>query len=332
MEARTSGKLKLLYIIDILQKDSDEENPINAKEICDKLLSFCISAERKAIYNDIDALIDFGYDIIKTRTPKPGYFMASRNFELPEIYLLSDAVRSADFITPKKTRELILKLGSMLSTNQAKKRGKGIYMDFRHKCKNEEIYYNIDKISRAIEQKKKVNLDYFQRKLMQDKKIETAEKSMTVSPYALIWQNDHYYLVANNDKYDNLMHLRFDRIKNVEITKKAWRHFSEVSPYKDTFDIADYSAKTFNMYGGSFEEIELKCDKKLLEQIIDRFSDEIFIYKLTETTFSFSANAVISEGLIGWLLQFGTQIEVVSPKSLRQALKDRVLELGELYK
>ena len=115
MEARLGSKLKILYIVDILRKFSDEENPINASEICDKLGEYGIKAERKAIYDDIENLIFYGYDIIKTRTPKAGYFLASREFELPEIYLLTDAVQSADFITPKKTRELVAKLEAMMS-------------------------------------------------------------------------------------------------------------------------------------------------------------------------------------------------------------------------
>ena len=120
--------MKLLYIVDILEKYTDEDNPINATELCNRLEALGVSAERKAIYNDIDTLIDFGYDIIKTRVPRFGYFLASRRFELPEVYLLSDAVRSAEFISPKKTRELISKLDSMLSENQARKRENGIYI------------------------------------------------------------------------------------------------------------------------------------------------------------------------------------------------------------
>ena len=332
MAARTNQKMKLLYIIDILEKYSDEENPINANELCSRLEAVGVSAERKAIYNDIDTLIDFGYDIIKTRTPRFGYFLASRRFELPEVYLLSDAVRSAEFITPKKTRELISKLDAMLSENQAKKREKGIYINGKTKCKNEEIYYNIDKISSAIEHKKQIKLVYFQRTLQEGKKIVLKEKTLTVSPYALIWENDKYYLVCNNAKYDNLMHLRLDRIKNVEITADTYRHFSEVSEYTEFFDIADYTSKTFNMYSGQTQEIELKCSKKILEQIVDRFSDEIFIYKVTDDTFSFSVKAVVSQGLISWILQYGSDIEVISPETLKDGVIKTVEKIKDMYK
>lgn len=331
MSARLGNKLKLLYIIDILKKYSDEEHPINAAELCEMLGNEGISAERKAIYNDIDMLTFYGYDIIKTRTPKAGYFLASREFELPEIYLLADAVRSADFITPKKTRELLQKIDSFLSVHQAKKREKITYISAQYKCKNEAIYYNIDKISHAIESGVKIEVTYTNRTLTNDKKIVATEKLMVISPYATVWENDRYYLVGNNEKYDNLIHLRLDRIKQIKVTNIPARHFSEVSEYTESFNVADYAAKTFNMYGGEVAEIELKCNRNRLEQIIDRFSDEISVYKLTDDTFSFTTNVIISEGLVSWLLQFGADVEVIKPANLRARIAERIKELSEIY-
>ena len=171
MEARIGSKLKILYIVDILRKFSDEENPINASEICDKLAEFGVKAERKAIYDDIENLIFYGYDIIKTRTPRAGYFLASREFELPEIYLLTDAVQSADFITPKKTRELVGKLEGMMSKEQAKARENSIYIEYKNKCDNEEIYFSIDTLRLAIETGKKVTLKYRKRQIDENRKI-----------------------------------------------------------------------------------------------------------------------------------------------------------------
>lgn len=331
MAARMGNKLKLLYIIDILKKHTDEEHPLNATEICEFLENEGVSAERKAIYNDIDMLIYYGFDIIKTRTPRAGYFLASREFELPEIYLLADAVRSADFITPKKTRELLSKIDSFLSIYQAKKRERITYISPQYKCKNEAIYYNIDKISQAIESGVKISVTYVTRTLNDAKKIVAVEKVIKISPYATLWENDRYYLVGNNEKYDNLIHLRLDRIKDITITKEAARHFSEVSEFRDSFNVADYAAKTFNMYGGERAEIELKCKKSRLEQIIDRFSDEISVFGLTEDTFSFTTNVILSDGLVSWLMQFGADIEVVKPAVLREKIAERIRQLSEIY-
>lgn len=331
MAARFGQKLKLIYIIDILKKFTDEDHPMNATELCERLSELGVSAERKAVYNDIEMLIYYGWDIIKTRTPKSGYFLGSREFELPEIYLLADAVRSAEFITPKKTRELLNKIDAFLSVHQSAKREKITYISSRYKCKNEAIYYNIDKINNAVEKSVKIKLTYLKRVLADDKKIKTEEKEMLISPYATLWENDRYYLVGNNEKYDNLIHLRLDRIKSVELTDLKSRHFSEVSEYRDNFNVSDYAAKTFNMYGGEEAEIELKCKKDRLEQIIDRFSDEISVCKLTEETFSFSTQVIISDGLISWLLQFGSDIEVTKPETLRNRIAEKIKELSRIY-
>ncbi len=331
MEARRNGKLKILYIIDILKKYSDEEHPLNATEICRYLEDYGIFAERKAIYDDLENLIFYGYDIIKTRSPRSGVFLASREFEIPEIYLLGDAVQAADFITPKKTRELVSKLDAMMSGEQAKIREKSTYIDFKHKCDNEEIYISIDTARQAIESGRKLTLRYITRKLGEGRNIIDTEKLFKVSPYALIWTEDHYYLVCNNEKYDNLMHLRLDKMKSVTETSEPYRHFSEVSPYTDRFDTADYASKTFNMFGGQLAEIELRCRERLLEQAVDRFSENIHIIDRTDGKFSFRVKALQSEGLIGWIMQFGGDIEVISPASLRSMIKEKIKFMAKLY-
>ena len=331
MEARLGSKLKILYIVDILRKFSDEENPINAREICEKLNDFGIKAERKAIYDDIENLMLYGYDIIKTRTPRAGYFLASREFELPEIYLLTDAVQSADFITPKKTRELVSKLEAMMSKEQARARENSIYIEYKNKCDNEEIYFSIDTLRQAIEAGKKVTLKYRTRQIDDSRKITINEREFKLSPYALIWMEDHYYLVCNNEKYDNLMHLRLDRMKSVSCLSENFRHFSEVCDYKDRFDTADYALKTFNMFGGELCEIELSCSSKILEQVIDRFGDKIHIIGAGDGRFSFRIKGLISEGLVGWIMEFGGDIEVISPQSLRDMIANKIKILEKMY-
>lgn len=330
MAARSGQKIKLLHIIDILKHNTDEDHPMSANEICDKLASLGISAERKAIYGDIECLIDFGYDIIKTRLPKSGYFLGERDFEIPEIYLLSDAVRTAKFISMKKSRELISKLDGMLSRYH--KRNKSIYMNSVAKTQNEEIFYNIDTIERAIDNNNKITLKYGVRTLTFGKEISVVYKERTVSPYAMTWQDDHYYLICNYEKYDNLLHLRIDRIKNVVQTDMPSRPYSEVSQYSEFFDVADYTAKLFGMFGGETENIELKCSKKILEQVADRFGENIFITNLTDDTFSFTIKAAVSQGLATWIINYGKDIEVKKPEHLKKMILERVSDISEIYK
>ncbi len=331
MDSRRNGKLKILYIIDILKKYSDEEHPINATEICNYLAHYGIEAERKAIYDDLDNLISYGFDIIKTRTPRSGVFLASREFEIPEIYLLTDAVQAADFITPKKTRELVSKLDAMMSDEQARTREKSTYIEYKHKCNNEEIYISIDTLRQAIENGNKVTLRYISRKLGDGRQIVPVEKNFKVSPYALIWTDDHYYLVCNNEKYDNLMHLRLDRMKSVTETEEKIRHFHECSDYNERFNTADYVSKSFNMFGGELVEAELRCNERILEQVIDRFGENIHIIDRENGKFAFRIKALFSEGLVGWLMQFGTDIEVLGPEKLRNTIKEKIESMAKLY-
>ena len=323
-------KLKILYVLDILKKHSDEQNPLTATAICDLLARQGIEAERKSIYADIESLCDYGCDIIYSSSPK-GYFLGERDFEEAEIYLLSDAVRTAKFISPKKTRELVKKLDSMLSVPQRQKRNKDIYFDYSQKCNNEEIFYNIDKISSAITDGVKVEFDYVSRELKGREFVDVV-KRRKVSPYALTWQDDHYYLICNYEKYDNLMHLRLDRMSKSEKTTEKARHFREVSEYKETFDVADYTNKIFGMFSGEIQEIELCCKKEIAKTVADRFSENIFITNVTENEFHFSYKAAISEALVTFIMNFGDSIKVVSPESLKRDIVERAEKILKVYK
>ena len=323
-------KLKLLYIKDYLEKYSDEDNPVSADELLGMLSRKGIECERKSIYSDIKALKQYGVDVILVRQPKTGYCIYNRDFELPEVRLLIDAVQSANFITAKKTKELIKKIGTLCSENQGMNLKRQVYIEKRMKCTNEEIYYNIDKIGQAIQQNRQISFIYQKRRIDEaGEEIETTEKELLVSPYAMIWSNDHYYLVGNNAKYDNLMHTRIDRMKKVEISEEKARSFAEVSPYRNFFDSADYSGKIFNMFSGDTQRLEISCDNSILEEILDRFP--VDSVRSEDGRFVLTSSCVISEGLVSWIMQFGSKVQVIRPESLRENVLKRAQEILEVY-
>lgn len=332
MARRSNQKLKLIFTLDILKRYSDEENPLNANDIAEKLADLGVETERKSIYDDIATLEQYGCDIIKTTLPKKGWFIGDREFEVPEIYLLCDAVRSAKFISAKKTRELLGKLNSMLSVYQAKRRENAVFFATADKCGNEELYYSIDKISSAIESKKQIKLEYSSRLFDKNRNVERVGKEMTVNPYALTWQDDHYYLIGNYAKYDNLIHLRLDRISNVEILPQKARHFSEVCEYRDIFDTADYTNKLFGMYSGKLYDVELCCNRNITEQVLDRFSENVFIKKVTKNTFNLTVKAAISDALVTWIINYGTDLKVIKPIVLQEMVIDRAKKVLENYR
>ena len=330
MAKKQGQRLKILYILDFLKRESDEEHPVTAADICEYLDSQGIAAERKSVYADISALTDYGADIVRSGSPR-GWFLASREFEEPEIYLLADAVRTAGFISAAKTRELVKKLDSFVSRYQAQKRENRVYFSSCAKSVNEEIFYSIDKISRAVTEKKKIRFEYVNRVLSPDRTIEKQKREMLISPYALTWQDDHYYVIGNYEKYDNLIHLRLDRMYKVEITDVPQRHFSEVSEYTDYFDTPDYTAKLFGMHGGEIYDIELKCSKKMTEQVADRFGEDIFIKKVTDEDFCFTVRAALSDALVSWVISYGDRVKVLEPQILRDMVISRTEKVLGLY-
>lgn len=327
-----NSKLKLLYLAEIFEKKTDENHYISATQLCDELAKLGIPAERKSIYKDIDVLREYGYDIIHNGSRNNGgYFLGERKFQLAEIRLLSDAVQAANFISQKKTNELVKKIESFASDEQAKILHSQVYVDNRPKCKNEEIYYTIHYLDEAITNKVKVNVTYSRRKITDEFKTASEDKTYTVSPYALIWSDDHYYLVCNNEKYDNLMHLRVEKIKKFTLTKEPVRPFTEVSNYRISFDSADYASKLFNMYSGEQKPIELACNNDLLEPMLDRFGDKVRIQKYDDEHFILRTNAAVSDGLAAWVVQFGGRVKVRMPNDLINAVKKKAQDILNNY-
>lgn len=325
-----NGKLRILKELEYIKKYSDEFNPVSASEIIDFLNSEGIIVERKALYDDIQSLIDAGYDISKIHYKKRGYALLSRDFELSEIHLLSDAVQSAGFISKNKSKELIKKLGNLLSESQSNVINKHVYVNNRSKTQNEEVYYVIDALNEAILQNKKVEFNYIKHGFSNGNLSEIPSYKK-VSPYAIFWANDYYYLVCNNEKYNNLMNLRIDKIKRVKKLDEHIRSFTEVSEYKTVFDVADYTKKCANAYYGVPEKITLCCDNSIIDQIIDKFGININIKSVTNENFVFSTQVLLSDGLIGLILQFRNKIKVVAPQDFVDKMEETVQELKDLY-
>lgn len=327
-----NSKLKLLYLADIFKKETDEEHPMTSEELCNALLLHGITAERKSIYKDIDVLRDYGMDIILIPGKvNGGYFLGSREFELAELRLLSDAVQAAGFITKKKTKELVEKIEGFASDPQAKILHSQVYVDNRLKCRNEEIYYTISTLDEAITAEKKVTFLYNRRRVTPDFKAAREERTFVVSPYALIWSDDRYYLICNNEKYDNLMHVRLDRIRKVEVLEESARPFSEVSAYKNRFDAADYASRLFNMYSGDSKPTELICENDLLEQMLDRFGENVKLQKYDDGHFILHTDAVIGDGLAAWVMQYGSRVTVKAPNELIALIREKAKAILENY-
>lgn len=332
MAGSSQIKLKMLYLLKILYEQSDEEKPLNINEIINELNKYGINAERKSIYNDLNLLEDFGIDICRIQGKSYGYFIGSREFELAELRLLIDAVQSAKFITSKKSKELIKKIGALTSENNARRLETQVFIHDRIKYDNEGIYYNVDKIYNAITENKMISFKYCKYDLNKNREWRNGGMEYLVNPYALTWSDDNYYLIGNYYKYDDISHYRIDRIDSVTILDKSRRSFMELVDYKHYFNTGDYSKKIYNMFSGELEAVDIRFKDYLIDAVIDRFGVNVTLLKQDEESFIVHTEAVISDGFISWLLIFGDGVEVIKPKVLRDMIKEKVEGIIKLYK
>ena len=236
--------------------------------------------------------------------------------------MLVDSIKSSEFITEKKTGEMIEKLQHLTSVYQAKEleRVKGI--TDRPKNRNEGIFYNIDSLHYAIQSKRKVHFSYYRHVIRNGKIVPQKNHEFTVSPYALIWDDGKYYLVANYEKYDNFSHYRLDRIRQVEILSDASRPLNEFSKYSGIFDEDDYLSGVFGMYAGNSEDyVYLRCSTGCLEHLIDRFGNEIVCEEYGDDFFTVRIKASINDGLVSWILAQRGGVSVIYPPELAERVK-----------
>ena len=326
-----SGRIRILALLEILNDRTDEEHPLSSRELMALLDGQGVTAGRKTIYHDISALRAHGCDILFTRQPKAGFFLASRRFEPPEVRLLMDAVQAAPFLTEKKTGELMRKLSGLMSFGQAEETAGKTQMNLRPKFKNEEIYYTIDAVSRAIAQKKKISFLYRHFVIRGNRLAQEEGRRFLISPYALIWDSDQYYVAGNYEKYNDISVYRLDRIKRAELSEQTIRPFCEVGEYKDRFDAADYAAKTFHLYHGELQTVTLHCSDDALEPLLDKFGGSMDLSARGNGFFNVRVKVFAGEGLVEWLLQYGDRISVVSPRSLWGQVAERVRRIGKTY-
>lgn len=312
--AKSEGqKLKLLYIVKMLEEHSDENHPLSTPEIISRLEKLGIHSERKSIYDDIAKLIDFGYDIIQIHSRLGGgYYLAEREFELPELKLLVDAVQSSRFITTKKSRELIKKLESKVSKYDAGKLQRQVYVAGRVKTENESIYYNIDNIHRGIQENKQIRFLYLDWNLKKEM-IPRANAQKQVSPWALIWQDENYYLAAYDSENKIMKHYRVDKMGQVEVDeadREGLEQFSQM-------DLAAYTNRTFGMYGGEEEIMTLQFPNRLVGVVLDRFGKDADIRPIENDTFRIRVRVAVSGQFFGWLSGIGKEAVIVSPEAVK---------------
>lgn len=320
-------KQKLLYIWQCLLEKTDETHAVTTQELIAYLNGVGIAAERKTIYADIDTLIDFGLDIIKSPPPKSGYQLVSRDFELAEVKLLVDLVQSSKFITTKKSRELIAKLEKLVSRNDAKTLQRQVVVSDRNKASNETIYYSVDVIYEAIATDSRILFAYFEWDENKKKKLRREGEFYEVSPWLLTWDNQNYYLVAYDEKAQKMKHYRVDKMLHISKMEKP-RLGRELF---EKMDIAAFSKRTFGMFAGEERVVKLKLEKSLVGVIVDRFGTDVPLRSIDETYAQTRVQVAVSPQFFGWLAGFGTKMKILSPPEIQRAYGEYVQEIADAY-
>ena len=305
-----NSKTRLLYLIKFLYERTDEDHTVTTKDIENYFAELGSVVDRKTVSSDITALQRFGLDIVVSREAQNRYSVGERLFELPELKLLADAVEASKFITAKKSAELVEKLGNLTSRYHSEDLIRHLYIADRVKPENENIYYTVDGIHTAVNQKKQISFRYFEYNVERKKIYKNDGQRYLFSPYGLMWNEDHYYAVGYSDKHGKIVTFRVDRIVELDIMEEA------AVPQPDDFSLPDFAREVFDMYDGTPETVTLYCKNEMMKVILDRFGEAVETVPLDEQRFRARAEVSVSRTFFGWLFQFCGDIELVGPENV----------------
>ena len=324
MPRSDNQKLKILYILDYLQKNSHRDRPVRAGELINMLERYGIHCDRKTIYSDIAALQDFGVDILCQPGRSGGYYVASQSFELPELKLLIDAVQSSRFLTEKKSRALIEKLCTLCSAQDAKLMQRDVYVSGRVKSMNETIYYAVDAIQEAIAQNRQISFRYFDWGLNGVR--EYRDRAYTASPYGLCQDNENYYLLALSPRH-GITSYRVDRMSDIALADEA----RVPCPKLSGKHLTEYANRMFQMYSGSRVSVKLRFRRELANVVVDRFGKDTMLIPDGEGWFVFTVEVAVSPLFLSWVMGFGSKAKILYPQSVADQCKQLCHEILEQY-
>lgn len=317
-------KFKLYRLAQIMLEHTDDEHFITMPEIMDVLREYDITADRKSIYTDLKDLEKLGIEVEGERVGSGyHYHVIGRRFELAELKLLVDAIQASKFMTKNKTNELIKKLEKMVSKYDAQKLQRQVYVSGRVKTLNEKVYYAVDTIHNAISENKKIKFQYFQWNVKKEMELRHDGAWYHISPWGLCWDSENYYLVGFDSEAQKIKHYRVDKIYKIDMSTED----REGKEYFNKLDMADYTKKSFSMYGGKEETVKLLVDNILAGVIIDRFGKDIIMIPEDEEHFIVNVDIQVSRQFLGWIFSLGEKIKIVSPENVVEQMKKEVQRL-----
>lgn len=314
MSRSANQKLKLLYLSKILTEKTDDEHALTMPQLIKALNSYGIEANRKSIYDDLDALSLYGMDIIRDRKgPQTFYHLGNRDFEIAELKFLVDAIQASKFISEKKTKELIKKLESNLSTYDATLLERDVNVVGRVKNMNESIYYTIDELHNAMNANVCVRFKYFSWNIKGKEEYRRDGDYYEVSPWALHFDDEKYYLVAYDMDKKEMRHYRVDKMRDVSVTNKKRKGITEFKKQNK----AKYTQQHFRMYGGEVETVTLKCRNDMANVIVDQFGKDVMMIPIDDEYFKVNVEVAVSDQFFGWIVGIGGGVKIDAPEKVK---------------
>ena len=320
MPRAINQKTKVLYVMRLLLQETDEEHPMATEDIIRRLGEMGVKAERKSIYSDMETLRAFGLDVHGTRGRSAGYYIGQRDFELPEIKLLIDSVQSSKFITERKTMQLIRKLAGLMSVHEAALMKRQLYVKNRIKSMNESIYYNVDAIHQAIAEDRQIEFRYCSYTITKEKKFRRGGRPYRVSPLALSWAEENYYLIAYEGETDKIKHFRVDKMDGIRVTE-MFRQGKNRLPEKE---LGEYARKNFSMFGGEEEVVTLRFSNRMIGVVIDTFGKDVAISSVDEDHFQIRVAVAVSPQFFGWLFGLDGEAAITGPREVMEKFNQQI--------
>ena len=331
MKGEKTNKIKLLKLWELLSQETDPEHPMGTPEILERLRAMGIDCDRRTLYDDVKTLNSYGYEVECTRGASNEYSVDMDSFDVTELRILMDAVQAAAFITEKKTKEFVDKIASLAGSRRAEVLKQNIVAFNTTKSTNEHIYYAVNEIATAINERKKISFTYFRYDTNHEPVFKLTEdgqvKTYVVNPYATIFSDDRYYLVCYDDKHKTMSHYRVDRMERVKVLDEDIEPCDEVK----RFDIQSHKKQVFSMFTGEKRRVTLEADSdaEMIGVIFDKFGD--IKLNVRDDKVTFETEVQISPTFIAWCCSFGNRLRVVSPPTVVHEVKQYALELYYLY-
>ena len=305
-------KIKLLQLLEMLRQNTDEQHHMSTSSIISGLAQMEITCDRRTLAQDIATLNDLGYEIMTTIVGhEKAYYVEDRNFSIPELKILIDAVQASSFITEKKSEELINKIASLAGSHRAEVLKRNMVCFNTRKHSNERIFYNVNDLEDAILRQKKVLFRYFDLNENGERVYRRDGHRYVVEPIALVFNEDNYYLTCYSSRHDSTSNYRIDRMDSVEVIEEDC--CEKAIALRD--QVATYTEQAFKMFGGQLEDIVLEFDRGLIGVVYDKFGESVKMMPSGENKIIATVKVMISPTFWGWLFQFGNQMKIISPSS-----------------